>query len=117
MNFFAPPSAPVGQARRAAQRPQALLVREPSMGTMELRVRAVAIPLSRPTRMSTRNLDERQYLLVEVRSPDGIGEGYCYAGTRGGSLLAAGVTELLQPGVREMDGESIADRWEVMGLE
>ena len=51
---------------------------------------AVRVPLRRPTRISTRRLDQRDYLLVRARAEDGdeVGLGYAYAGTAGGELLA-----------------------------
>ncbi|MBO0883511.1 MAG: mandelate racemase/muconate lactonizing enzyme family protein, partial [Mycobacterium sp.] len=62
-----------------------------------VRARAVAIPMERPTRIATRMLRERHYLLVEITTLDGVGVGYAYAGTSGGRLLAGTVDELLEP--------------------
>ncbi|HTU28274.1 MAG TPA: mandelate racemase/muconate lactonizing enzyme family protein [Solirubrobacteraceae bacterium] len=81
----------------------------------EITARAVAIPLRRSTRMSTRMLDERHFLLVEVRDTDGArGIGYSYAGTIGGRLLAAAVREVLAPVVLMGDAEDLPGLWRRM---
>src|SRR5215475_2899957 len=74
----------------------------------------VAIPLQRETRISTRALGERHYLLVEVTTADCTGTGYAYAGTSGGRLLADAVQELLQPVLRNAPADDIAELWERM---
>ncbi len=64
-----------------------------------IRARAISIPVKTPTRISTRILGQREYLVVEVEagSAEPIGIGYSYAGTAGGRLLAQIVNELLAP--------------------
>ena len=44
------------------------------------------IPVSKPTRMSTRVLNQRDYVIVAIETDDSdqIGIGYSYAGTSGG---------------------------------
>src|SRR5215813_2166339 len=81
---------------------------------MKVLARPVVIPLQRATRISTRALRERHYVLVEVSTADCTGTGYAYAGTSGGSLLADAVQELLQPVLRDAPADDIADLWERM---
>ncbi|HKC28830.1 MAG TPA: mandelate racemase/muconate lactonizing enzyme family protein [Jatrophihabitans sp.] len=76
--------------------------------------RWVSLPVERPTRMSTRNLDRRDYLLVEVEADGVIGHGYSYAGTRGGSLLAIAVRDLLADVLLGASENDIAALWERM---
>jgi L-alanine-DL-glutamate epimerase-like enolase superfamily enzyme len=76
------------------------------MPLAEVTAKPVAIPLKRVTRMSTRALATRQFLLVEVRDTDGAtGIGYSYAGTVGGRLLADAVGEVLAPVVLGADDD------------
>ncbi|MDP6350072.1 MAG: mandelate racemase/muconate lactonizing enzyme family protein, partial [Chloroflexota bacterium] len=59
---------------------------------------AVCVPLDRPTSFATRDVVARDYALVEVATDDGErGIGFCYAGSTGGTLVAAAVRELLTP--------------------
>jgi L-alanine-DL-glutamate epimerase-like enolase superfamily enzyme len=83
-----------------------------TIGTV--RARAVAIPLERATRMATRVLHERHYLLVEITTSDATGTGYAYAGTSGGPLLAKAVDDLLEPVLRDTDPNDITGLWERM---
>ncbi|MGI8713668.1 MAG: mandelate racemase/muconate lactonizing enzyme family protein [Solirubrobacteraceae bacterium] len=77
--------------------------------------RAVAIPLQRETRMATRILRERHFLLVEVRDDEGdTGIGYAYAGTSGSGLLARAVREVLSPVVLQSGAVQIAELWDQM---
>src|SRR5215813_7539498 len=78
---------------------------------MKVLARPVAIPLQRETRISTRALRERHYVLVEVSTADCTGTGYAYAGTSGGSLLADAVQGLLQPVLRDAPADDIANLW------
>jgi L-alanine-DL-glutamate epimerase-like enolase superfamily enzyme len=82
--------------------------------TANVRARSVVVPVERATRISTRELGERHYLLVEVATADGVGTGYAYAGTNGGRLLANAVEDLLQPVLRGMPADNISDLWERM---
>jgi L-alanine-DL-glutamate epimerase-like enolase superfamily enzyme len=84
---------------------------------MKVRARAVVIPLQRETRISTRALRERHYLLADVTTADGTGTGYAYAGTNGGRLLADAVQGLLQPVLRDAPADDIGDLWERMYYE
>jgi L-alanine-DL-glutamate epimerase-like enolase superfamily enzyme len=88
------------------------------MTITDVRARAVAVPVKRPTRMATRVLGDRHYLLVEVSTGDGPpGIGYAYAGTSGGQLLAAAVDDLLAPVLRGADGDDILGLWDRMYAE
>lgn len=81
----------------------------------QVAARVVAIPLKRSTRMSTRALTERQFVLVEVTDTDGVtGIGYSYAGTVGGRLLADAVTDVLAPVVLAGDAEDVPGLWRRM---
>lgn len=85
------------------------------MQISDVTARAVAIPLKLSTRMSTRTLAERHFLLVEVRDGDGAsGIGYSYAGTVGGGLLADAVAEVLAPIVLDADGDDLPELWRRM---
>jgi L-alanine-DL-glutamate epimerase-like enolase superfamily enzyme len=77
---------------------------------------AVRIPVSEPTRMSTRLLSQRDYLIVTVEA-DGsteTGVGYVYAGTSGGSLLKGATSALLAPILVGQNSSAILDLWERM---
>jgi L-alanine-DL-glutamate epimerase-like enolase superfamily enzyme len=76
--------------------------------------RAVAVPVERPTRIATRQLGERHYVLVEVATADGVGIGYAYAGNGGGRLLAQAVDELLAPVLVGEASEDIVGLWDRM---
>ena len=85
------------------------------MAIAHVNARAVAIPLQRSTRISTRTLSERHFLLVEVRDSDGAaGIGYSYAGTLGGRLLVDAVYDVLAPVVLGSDGEDLPGLWRRM---
>src|SRR5262249_1639697 len=79
---------------------------------MKVLARPVAIPLQRATRISTRALRERHYVLVEVTTADGTGVGYAYAGTSGGRFLAHAVQDLLQPVLPDAPAGDIGAPWE-----
>jgi L-alanine-DL-glutamate epimerase-like enolase superfamily enzyme len=78
-----------------------------------VRARAVSVPVANATKMSTRVLDRRDFLLVEVSAgnePTGVG--YAYVGTRGGGAHAALVDELLAPVAVGHDADDIVGLWE-----
>jgi L-alanine-DL-glutamate epimerase-like enolase superfamily enzyme len=63
-----------------------------------VRARALEIPIATPTRISTRVLGSRHFLLVEVEDSDGgSGFGYSYTGTSGGRAARLIVEEMLTP--------------------
>ncbi len=85
------------------------------MSIKYVQARSVAIPLEQPTRIATRTLTERHFLLVEVGDDGGdIGVGYAYAGTAGSGLLAAAVREVLAPVLLRDDSEEIPELWQQM---
>jgi len=58
----------------------------------------VAVPLTVPTRIATREVRAREFVLVEVRTEDGhVGVGYTYTGTNGARLLASMIDEYFAP--------------------
>lgn len=86
------------------------------MAITKVSARTVRIPLNRVTRMSTRQLDRRDYVLVEVWTSDHDepGFGYAYAGTSGGTMLSDAVTDLLAPSLVGADPDDIVRHWERM---
>jgi len=86
------------------------------MTVTEIDVRVVRLPVKEPTRISTRVLDKREYVVVAVRRND-TGEeglGYTYAGTAGGAVVALAIRELLQPVVVGRDADDRISAWEAM---
>lgn len=74
----------------------------------------VSVPVDPPVRIATRLLPAREYLLVVVRTDDGVdGVGYAYAGTSGGLLLRA-ATELLSRVVVGDDASATERIWHAM---
>ncbi|WP_116043738.1 mandelate racemase/muconate lactonizing enzyme family protein [Amycolatopsis palatopharyngis] len=77
--------------------------------------RAASVPVSKPTRMSTRVLGRRDYLLVHLETEDGErGLGYAYVGTAGGTVAVQAVHDLLAPILTGADPDDIAALWEQM---
>jgi L-alanine-DL-glutamate epimerase-like enolase superfamily enzyme len=65
---------------------------------VSVEARTITIPLENPTSFSTRQVFARDYVVVRVRTEDGHeGQGFCYGGSRGGSLVASAVQILLKP--------------------
>ncbi|HLI00935.1 MAG TPA: mandelate racemase/muconate lactonizing enzyme family protein [Acidimicrobiales bacterium] len=75
---------------------------------------AVRVPVKTVTRMSTRLLDKRDFLLVSITDADQghVGIGYSYAGTSGGALLAHIVDDLLAPALGDRLDDGIVGAWE-----
>lgn len=86
------------------------------MTITEVHAVAVRIPVKRPTRIATRVLDKRDYVLVLVTRSDHPepGVGYVYAGTSGGSVLAAAVNEMLAPVIVGQSADDIVGAWDRM---
>lgn len=84
------------------------------MSISEVSARAVCVPVRTRTRMSTRELAQRDYLLVQVRTDDShlVGLGYAYVGTSGGLLSADAVTDLMAPLLVGADPGNIVGHWE-----
>jgi len=77
-----------------------------------IHARVVGLPVDRPTRMSNRDLNFRNYLLVEITDEAGLtGIGYSYAGTRGGLLAKYAVDELLAPVYLNADHNDVVGLW------
>lgn len=80
-----------------------------------LTARTVAVPLPAPTSFSTRQVVERHYTLVRVRSSDGVeGLGFCYAGGHAGGVVTAAVRELFTPVVEGEDPHRTEGLWDEM---
>lgn len=76
---------------------------------------AASVPVHKTTRMSTRALGRRDYLLVHVETDDGErGLGYAYVGTAGGVVASRAVADLLAPMLEGADPDDIAALWEQM---
>lgn len=84
------------------------------MTITEVSARAVSVPVRARTRMSTRELRQRDYLLVEVRTDDceQAGLGYAYVGTAGGRLGADAVADLLGPLLVGADADDVVGHWD-----
>ena len=76
--------------------------------------RLVRVPVARPTKMATRVISQRDYVLVTIRADDVEGVGYCYAGTSGGTLVREAVRSDLAPVLAGADAEDIAGAWDRM---
>lgn len=82
------------------------------MKIQAVKATAVRIPVERPTRMSNRLLDKRDYVLVEITAENGTtGVGYTYSGTSGGGLVAEAIDELLAPMLVGGDADDIVHHW------
>ncbi|MCX6459835.1 MAG: mandelate racemase/muconate lactonizing enzyme family protein [Actinobacteria bacterium] len=84
------------------------------MGGLSVTVRTASIPLARPTRISTRVLGAREFVLVSVERDGMVGTGYTYAGTSGGSVVAGMVREVLVTAIDSCDPDDIVGIWEAM---
>lgn len=72
------------------------MIDTPTIGSVT--ATAVAVPLARPTRIATRAVLAREFVIVEVTTADGhIGVGYTYTGTLGGRLVANLIEEYFVP--------------------
>lgn len=85
------------------------------MSISRIWAQAASVPVAKPTRMSTRVLDRRDYLFVHVEADDGAaGLGYAYIGTAGGAAAARAVEDLFAPLLAKADEQDIAALWEQM---
>jgi D-arabinonate dehydratase len=85
------------------------------MKITSLRSATVAIPVKRPTAISTRQLNVREFVLVWLGTDDGSeGLGYTYAGTVGGRVVQAAVDTVLRELVVGEDPRFIERLWERM---
>jgi len=77
--------------------------------------RTVSIPLDHATAFSTRRVTARDYALVRVRTADGEeGIGFCYGGSRAGSLVAHAVRELFAPLLVGQSALRVEGLWQEM---
>lgn len=73
----------------------------------------IRVPVAKPTRISTRVLSHRDYLIVSVTDEDGhVGHGYTYAGTNGGTVLREIVESVFTPVLRDSNSDAIVETWE-----
>lgn len=76
---------------------------------------AVVIPVSVPTKISTRDLNQREYVLVEIETEDGdTGWGYTYAGTSGALWIASAINDLIAPLLAGRPAGAIRDNWSLI---
>ncbi len=76
---------------------------------------ALAIPLARPTRIATRTVLAREFVLVFVQDDAGRrGVGYTYAGTVGGRLVRDAVVDTLRPLLLNKPADLIEQHWNAM---
>jgi L-alanine-DL-glutamate epimerase-like enolase superfamily enzyme len=77
--------------------------------------RTVRVPLDHATSFSTRKVTARDYVLVRVRTADGEeGIGFCYGGSRAGSLVAHAVRELFAPMLIGQSALRVEGLWQEM---
>jgi L-alanine-DL-glutamate epimerase-like enolase superfamily enzyme len=75
----------------------------------------VRIPLQRPIRIATREVQGREFVLAFVQTEDGMqGVGYTYAGTVGGTMVRAAVDDVLRPLLLNSDASLIERHWATM---
>ena len=73
------------------------------------------VPLDSVTSFATRTVSERHYLLVRLRTDDGgRGIGFCYLGSKAGSLGAVAVRDLLGPVLLGQDPYRVEGLWQEM---
>ena len=85
------------------------------MKITSLRAATVAIPVKRPTAISTRQLSVREFVLVWIGTDAGLeGLGYTYAGTLGGRVVQACVETVLRDLVVDEDPSFTERLWERM---
>lgn len=82
-----------------------------TISSMEATV--VQLPVRQPTRIATRTITRRDYVIVRVRrtDTDEEGIGYVYAGTSGGSVVADAVTSMVAPLLVGQDADDIVRSW------
>ena len=81
----------------------------------DVRAVALSVPLARPTRIATRTVLAREFVLVRVEGDDGVqGVGYTYAGTVGGRIVRDAVRECLRPLLLGEDPDLIERHWAAM---
>ncbi len=77
--------------------------------------RTIRVPLDHATAFSTRRVTARDYALVRVRTADGEeGIGFCYGGSRAGSLVTHAVRELFAPMLIGQSALRVEGLWQEM---
>lgn len=77
--------------------------------------RTIRVPLDNATSFSTRKVLARDYTLTRVATEDGHeGIGFCYGGSRGGSLVSHAVRELFRDLLIGQDAQRVEGLWEEM---
>src|SRR6266550_6855127 len=85
----------------------------PAIATVE--AIALSIPLERPTRIATRTVLAREFVLVFVYDNTGRrGVGYTYAGTVCGRLVRDAVLDTLRPLLLNRPADLIEQHWNAM---
>src|ERR1022692_2086352 len=79
-----------------------------------IRARVVEVPLRVATAFSTRSLNKRVYLYVELEAAGKIGSGFCYLGHTGSGTALAAIKELLSPILLGADVLCFERLWEQM---
>jgi L-alanine-DL-glutamate epimerase-like enolase superfamily enzyme len=79
---------------------------------VDVNAAALSIPLARPTRIATRTVHAREFVVVRVESDDGIG--YTYVGTVGGRIVRDAVRDCLRPLLVGQDPDLIERHWAAM---
>jgi L-alanine-DL-glutamate epimerase-like enolase superfamily enzyme len=82
---------------------------------ISVEARSIGIPLDHVTSFSTRKVAARNYTVVRIRTQDGHeGIGFCYAGSRGGTLVTHAVRELFQPMLVGENALRVEGLWQEM---
>ncbi|HEY1607835.1 MAG TPA: mandelate racemase/muconate lactonizing enzyme family protein, partial [Paraburkholderia sp.] len=77
--------------------------------------RTIRIPLDHQTAFATRLVSARDYGVVRVRTVDGHeGIGFCYGGSRAGSLVTQAVRELFAPMLKGQSALDVEGLWHAM---
>ena len=82
------------------------------MKIVSISARNVGVPLTVPTRIATREITARHYLLITVQTDSGVeGVGYAYSGTVGGDVLVKSVEEIIAPLLVGQDAHDTSALW------
>jgi L-alanine-DL-glutamate epimerase-like enolase superfamily enzyme len=86
------------------------------MKSAKISVKAVSIPVTNLTKIATRIIKERHYIILtaKVEGFKETGVGYAYVGTTGGRSSVKFVEEVLAPIVESRDSNDIVGIWEAM---
>lgn len=78
----------------------------------KVRARTIRVPLPRPTSFATREVVSRDYTVVHLQTADGHhGIGFCYGGSRGGTLVTHAVRELFAPQLQARSALEVEGLW------